>query len=193
MDALKALSSLHCELKIMNAKNIQATKSNGYLFVRCYLSAGNDKRVRLDSRQVSPNGDCSWNESFSLDCIGTNQSMDMIIHGTIILELRWRSNTTLLRGSQLLGKSEMSWRSVFESPNMELETWVMMISKKNFIKSPSVHIAMKIEVPCGVDLVERKRNNRRDESCGCCHGDCCNNNTCFDSDLFLIGAALEAF
>ncbi|KAJ9564780.1 hypothetical protein OSB04_000746 [Centaurea solstitialis] len=193
MVSIKSLSSLHCELKIMNAKNIEATNSNGYLFVRCYLSAGNNKRVRLDSRQVSPDGDCSWNESFSLDCIGTNQSMDMIIHGTIILELRWRSNTTLFGGSQLLGRSEMSWRGVFESPNMELETWVMMKSKKNFIKSSSVHIAMKIEVPSVVDLVERKGNNRRDESCGCCHGDCCNNNTCFDSDLFVIGAALEAF
>ncbi|KAJ9564777.1 hypothetical protein OSB04_000743 [Centaurea solstitialis] len=193
MVALKSLSSLHCELKIMNAKNIQAPNSNGYLFVRCYLSSGNDKRVRLDSRQVSPNGDFSWDESFSLDCIGTNQSMDMIIHGTIILELRWRSNTTLFGGSRFLGRSEMTWRSVFESPNMELETWVMMKSKKNVIKSPSVRIAMKIEVPSGVDLVERKRNKRRNERCGCCHGDCCNNITCFDSELFVIGVALDAF
>ncbi|KAI3665016.1 hypothetical protein L6452_43632 [Arctium lappa] len=193
MDALKALSSLHCELKIKNSKNIQVTNSNGYLFVRCYLSAGNNKRVRLDSRQVAPDGDFSWDESFSLDCIGTNQSMDMIIHGTIVLELRWKSNATLFRGSRLLDTSEMSWRSVFESPKMELETWVMMKSKKNVVKSPCVRIAMKIEVPSGVDLVERKRKNRWDESCGCCHGDCCNNDTCFDSELFVIGAALDAF
>ncbi|KAI3665017.1 hypothetical protein L6452_43633 [Arctium lappa] len=193
MDALKALSSLHCELKIMKAKNIQVTNSNGCLFVRCYLSAGNNKRVCLDSRQVAPDGDLSWDESFSLDCIGTNQSMDMIIHGTIVLELRWRSNTTLFRGSRLLGRSEMSWRSVFESPKMELETWVMMKSKKNVVKSPCVRITIKIEVPSGVDLVERKRKNRWDESCGCCHGDCCSSDTCFDSELFVIGAALDAF
>ncbi|KVI03165.1 uncharacterized protein LOC112512863 [Cynara cardunculus var. scolymus] len=194
MDALKTLSSLHCELRIKNATNIQPPHSNGYLFVRCYLSAGNNKRVRLDSRLVSPNEDFSWDESFSLDCIGTNQSMDMIIHGTIALELRWRSNTVaLFGGSRLLGRSEVSWRGVFESPNMELETWVMMKSKKNVIKSPCVRIAMKIEVPSGVDLVERKRKNRWDESCGGCHGDCCSNNTCFDSELFAIGAALDAF
>ncbi|KVH96845.1 hypothetical protein Ccrd_001059 [Cynara cardunculus var. scolymus] len=171
----------------MNAKNIQATSSNGYIFVRCYLSVGNDKRVRLESQRMSPNGDFSCDESFSLDCTGTNQSMDMIIHGTLALELRWRSNAVaLFGGSRLLGRSKVSWRSVFESLNMELETWVMMKPKKNIVKSPCVRIAMKIEAPPRVDLVERRRKNRWDESCGCCHGDCCNNNTCFDSEHFVI-------
>ncbi|KAL7601018.1 hypothetical protein Lser_V15G22393 [Lactuca serriola] len=193
MDALK---SLHCELMIMKAKNIQVTNSNGYLFVRCYLDAGNNKRVRLDSGKVSQYGEFSSNESFSLDCIGTKQSTDMIIHGTIVLELRWRSNTaSMFRGSQLLGRTEVSWRDVFESPNMEMERWVMMKSKKKDVKMPSVRIAMKIETPfgCGQDLVEiRKRRNKWDERCACCHGDCCNS-TCLDGELFAIGAALDAF
>ena len=193
MDALKALSYLQCGLKIINAKNIQVGNSSGCLFIRCYLSSGNNKRVRIDSRAVSPNGSFSWNESFSLDCIGTKQSMDMIIHGTIVLELRWRSRTpALFGGSQLLGRSEVSWRGVFESPNMEMERWVMMKTKNKNVKAPSVRIAMKIESPNTVGLVERKRKNKWDESCGCCHGDFCNS-ACIDSELFVIGAALDAF
>ncbi|KAJ0843415.1 putative C2 domain superfamily protein [Helianthus annuus] len=193
MDALKALSSLHCELKIMNARNILLANSSGYLFVRCYLSAGNKKRVRVDSREVSSNGDLSWNESFSLDCQGTKQSMDMITHGTIVLELRWRSNSIALFGrSQLVGRAEVSWRDVFESPNMEMKRWVMMDSKKKGVKVPSVCVGMKInEVLSSEGMVVRKMN-KWDESCGCCHGDCCNN-TYIDSEFFLIGAALEAF
>ncbi|KAL7601021.1 hypothetical protein Lser_V15G22397 [Lactuca serriola] len=192
MDTLKAL---HCELKIMNAKNVQVTNSNGYFFVRCYLSAGNNKRVRLDSQEVSPNKEFSMNESFSLDCIGTKQSMDMIIHGTIVLELRLRSYTAaMFRGSQLVGRTELSWRDVFESPNMQMERWVILKSKKKDVKAPSVRIAMKIETPfgCGVDLIERKRKNKWDERCGCCHSDC-SQNTWLDGELFAIGAALDAF
>ncbi|XP_076924913.1 uncharacterized protein LOC143587530 [Bidens hawaiensis] len=191
MDAIKALSSLHCELKIMNARNIQLTNSGGYLFVRCYLSAGNNKRVRVDSREVSSKGDLSWNESFSLDCKGTKQSMGMIIHGMIVLELRWRSNSIALFGrSQLVGRAEVSWRDAFESPNMEIDRWVMMDLKKKGVKAPSVCVAMKIEVPSSEGMVVRKMN-KWDESCGCCHGDCCNN-TYVDSEFLLIGAVLDA-
>ncbi|XP_076883369.1 uncharacterized protein LOC143532116 [Bidens hawaiensis] len=190
MDAIKALSSLQCELKIMNARNIHLTNSSGYLFVRCYLSAGNNKRVRVDSHEVSSKGDLSWNESFSLDCKGTKQSMDMVIHGTIVLELRVRSNLIALFGrSQLVGRAEVSWRDAFESPNMEIERWVMMDSKKKGVKAPSVCVAMKIEVPSREGMVVRKMN-KWDESCGCCHGDCCHN-TYVDSEFFLIGAALD--
>ncbi|KAI3717190.1 hypothetical protein L1987_68636 [Smallanthus sonchifolius] len=189
---MDALSSLHCELKIMNAKNIQLTNSSGYLFVRCYLSAGNNKRVRVDSREVSSNGYICWNESFSLDCVGTKQSMDMIVHGTIVLELRWRSNSFALFGrSQLVGRGEVSWRGAFESPSMEIERCVMMEMKKKGVKAPSVRVAMKIVVLSRGGLVARKMN-KWDESCECCHGDCCNN-TYVDTEFFLIGGALDAF
>ena len=80
----------------------------------------------------------------------------------------------------------------FDSPNMEMERWVMMKTKNKNMKAPSVRIAMKIEAPNGVGLVERKRKNKWDESCGCCHGDFCNS-ACIDSELFVIGAALDAF
>nr|XP_043608782.1 uncharacterized protein LOC122580575 [Erigeron canadensis] len=195
MDSLKALSSLHCELKIMSAKNIQVTNSNGYLFVRCYISTEKNKRVRIDSREISSNEVVSWNEAFALNCIGANQSMDMMIHGKIVLEIRWRSNTISLfsaSSSQLLGRAEVCWRDIFDSPKMEMERWVMMKSKKKDVKAPSLRISMKIEVPQSVVLVEKRKNKKGEERCACCHDDCCNN-TCVDSELFVIGAALDAF
>ncbi|PWA85355.1 C2 calcium/lipid-binding domain, CaLB [Artemisia annua] len=146
----------------------------------CYPSFGNNKRVRLESRKVSPNGSFSWNESFSSDC-------------KVVLELRWRRNTSsVFRGSKLLGRAEVSWRGVFESPNMEMERWLMMITKNKDVNAPYVRIVMKIETPNGVAFVERKKKNKWDESCGCSHGDFCNS-ACLDSELFVIGAALDAF
>lgn len=121
MDAMKPLSPLHFQVKIMSVKNYQVTDTKGYLFVRCYLSAGNNKRVRLESLDISPNGEFfSWNESFSMDCLGTKRSMDMVIQGTVVFELRWRrsivplfrkiiGNDVNVGGSQLLGRAEVPW------------------------------------------------------------------------------------
>ncbi|XP_071704552.1 uncharacterized protein [Rutidosis leptorrhynchoides] len=195
MDALKNLLSFHCELKIMSAKNIQVTSSNEYLFVRCYLYAGQNKRVRFDSREISKNGKLSWNEAFSLDCVGNNKSIDMITNKKIVLEIRSRSNSTvtnLLGGSRLIGRADVSWSDVLESKNMEIEKWVTMKSKKKDVKAPCVRIAMKIEVPHSVGSVVRKKTSKLEDSCGCCYGDCCNS-TCVDSEFFVIGAALDAF
>ncbi|KAI3665024.1 hypothetical protein L6452_43640 [Arctium lappa] len=203
MDAMKSPSSLHFEVKIMNAKNIEVTDSKGYLFIRYYLSAGNNKRVRLESRDIS------WNESFSLDCLGTKQSMDMIIQGTVIFELRWRRSTVPLfrkiiggevnvGGSQLLGRAEVPWRGILDSPNMESERWVMMKSKKAVIKAPSICVHMKIQVPTVVIMKESKTKdvgklkNKWDETCGCSHGHCCQN-LCVDSEIVAMGLALDAF
>ncbi|KAL7599854.1 hypothetical protein Lser_V15G22402 [Lactuca serriola] len=207
MDAIKALSSFQVDVKIMSAKNIQVSNSKDYLFVRCYLSVGNNKRVRLESHAISPNEKISWNESFSLDCIAT-QSIDAIIQGTVVFELRSRSSKTPLlhkfiggnanvRGSQLVGRGEVSWRSVFESQNMEGERWLLMRSKKADIKAPSICVSMKIQNPLVKNETKStktfgKLKNKRDESCGCSHGHCCET-SCIDSELFAIGFALDAF
>ncbi|KAI3506464.1 hypothetical protein L1887_28823 [Cichorium endivia] len=208
MDAIKALSSFRFEVKIMSAKNIQVTNSKGYLFVRCYLSAGNNKRVRLESQKVSPNENICWRESFSLDCIA-RQSVDAITHGNVVFELRSRTSTTPflkkfiggnanVRGSQLLGRGEVSWRSILESPNMESERWLAMRSKKADIKEPSICVSMKIQTPQVEVMNETKTKvfgklkNKLDESCGCSHGHCCET-SCIDSELFAIGFALDAF
>ncbi|KAI3691452.1 hypothetical protein L2E82_49811 [Cichorium intybus] len=152
---------------------------------RCILEGESDERIFEVLDDIIAWSNSHW----------TKQSMDMITQGTIVLELRWRSNTVSMFGrSQLLGRAEVSWSGVFESPNMEIERWLMMKSKKKDVKAPSVLIAMKIEVHfgCEVDLVERKRKNKWDERCGCCHGDC-SDNTCVDGELFAIEAGLDAF
>ncbi|KAM7513633.1 hypothetical protein LguiA_003216 [Lonicera macranthoides] len=54
--------------------------------------------------------------------------MDKLIQGNAVFELRWRNNTSILgriRGSRLLGRAEIPWKSVFESPDMKLEKWIV--------------------------------------------------------------------
>ncbi|KAA8546823.1 hypothetical protein F0562_003253 [Nyssa sinensis] len=95
MGAPQSLSSLSCELRIIRAKNMEF-KSVGYLFVRCYLSAGNSTRVQLNSREISSKSNLFWNESFSLQCLGTKDSRDMLIKGRVVFELCWRSTVPVL-------------------------------------------------------------------------------------------------
>ncbi|KAL4579755.1 hypothetical protein LXL04_015920 [Taraxacum kok-saghyz] len=208
MDAIKSPSSFHFELKIVSAKNIQVTNSKDYLFVRCYLSAGNNKRVRLESQEVFQNQLIFWKESFSLDVIAT-QPMDAIVQGTVIFELRSRTNTTSVlqhliganakrRGSQLLGRCEVSWRSIFESPNTESERWLVLRPKKAKTKAPSICVSVKIQTP-QVEIMNEtktkdfnKQKNKLDESCGCSYGQYCEH-WCTDTELFSIGFVMDAF
>ncbi|XP_071701711.1 uncharacterized protein [Rutidosis leptorrhynchoides] len=205
---MKALSSFRFELKVMSAKNIQVIDSKGYLFVRCYLPTGDNRRVPLESKKISPNSNVSWNESFSFDCLGTKQPMDMIFDETIVFELRWKTSTTSTNplftkiigvnrndgGSKVLGRAEVALRSIFESRNMESERWVVMRSKKGIVKAPSIHLGMKIQVmhPVVLTKVVRKLKNKWDERCGCSHGHCCEN-SCIDSEIVAIGFALDGF
>lgn len=196
MDAPQQLSSLSCKLTIMQAKNVDF-KSTGTLFVRCYLSAGNNKRIRLNSREISPRSDLSWNESFSLDCSGTQDSMDNLKQENVVFELRWRSKVPVfgrIAGSQLLGRVEIPWKEVFESPNMEMEKWVPMISSMRHVgdnKPPKLQLGMKVEVPA-MEEMGRRRNGKvkKWDECGCkdFHG-----YSCEDYDIFALAAALEAF
>ena len=42
-----------CELKIIQARNIKFIKSAKNLFARLYLPTGNNKRIQLNSKNVS--------------------------------------------------------------------------------------------------------------------------------------------
>ncbi|XP_031268521.1 uncharacterized protein LOC116127041 [Pistacia vera] len=200
------LSSLSCELRIIKAKNIEFNKSisKGGLFVRYYLSAGNNKRIQLNTKEISPSsGNLIWNESFSLECLGSEDSISNLKQQSVVFELRWRRTTPSFLGkkckSQLLGRAEISWEKVLESPKMEIENWVVMPSKQSNntrvynedVKPPSVQVAMKVEVP---KLVEMKRNERlkkrgHHEECGCGDGGAFH---CVDYELFALVGALEA-
>ncbi|KAK1370982.1 Transmembrane gamma-carboxyglutamic acid protein like [Heracleum sosnowskyi] len=127
MDKFQDSTAFSCELRIIRARNVEFN-STGSVFVRCYMSAGNNKRVRFESREVS-SSNMVWNQSFSLNCFGTKESMsNMLFEGTVIFELRQRSTGFSYFGrtgkSQLVGKAEVPWKTVYESSTMDIEKWM---------------------------------------------------------------------
>ncbi|CAN4075668.1 unnamed protein product [Withania somnifera] len=190
-------SCISCEIQIIRARNIEQINYKT-LFVRCYLPAGNNLRVKLNSQEISSKSDLFWDESFSLDCMGNQDSINMLKQGTVVFELRSRKylGKYNIGGSQLLGRAEIPWKRVFESTDMEIEEWaILMATSKNIIdegvKPPAVKIAMKVKVN-----EETKRLIRRswDESCAC-KGYCgCHSSSIFSADdceIFALGAALD--
>ncbi|KAI5669889.1 hypothetical protein M9H77_19742 [Catharanthus roseus] len=206
MDASPSASNFCCELKIISAKDVDQLKSSGdHLFIRCYLSAGNDRRVQLNSREIPTNSNPIWDDSFSLECLGTEESINSVRQGNVIFELRSRNKLSSVPifgkfgGSKLLGRAEFPWKTVFESQNMEIETWVRMILKNGrvtneHVKPPAVKISMKIRVL----EEERSKNPKNDRLRGwdnnneCCCLACNGCHSCADFDIFALGFALEA-
>ncbi|CAA3011801.1 uncharacterized protein LOC111367528 [Olea europaea subsp. europaea] len=191
-------SMISCELRIIRAKNIDL-KPTGELFVRCYLSAGNNKRVQINTPRISTKSDLIWNQTFSLDCSGSDKddSLSSLKQGTVVFELRWRSTAPFvgrINGSKLLGRAEIPWKNVFVSPNMEIENWVVMTPKgqkwvDEDAKPAAVQIGMKIQESPQAS-VKRRKNDRKWDECGCCMDGVCR--SCADYDIFAIGAAFEA-
>lgn len=191
-------SSISCEIKIIRGRNIEQISSLGKsnLFVRCYLPSGNNnQRVKLNSQEISSKSDLFWDESFSLNCMGNQESINIMKQGTIIFELRSRKYLPFFGGSQVLGRAEIPWKRVFECRAMEIEEWaILMANSKNMnedVKPPAVKIAIKVKVINETTKVRRSW----DESCDC-KGYCgCNSNTIFcadDYEIFALGAALDA-
>ncbi|KAL6993142.1 hypothetical protein U1Q18_011260 [Sarracenia purpurea var. burkii] len=163
------LSSFSSELKIIRARNIDFKNSNGHLFVRCFLSTGNNNnRIRLESRDISSKSDLFWNQNFSLECQGTQESLNKLMEGSVVLELRWRTSVPVLGkigGSRLLGRAEIPWKTVSESPDMEIEKWVVdMVAKSRGVdedaKLPALQVAMKVRVPAVAETGAGRRRRR---------------------------------
>ncbi|XP_016480245.2 uncharacterized protein LOC107801432 [Nicotiana tabacum] len=207
MDNTQNCSSISCEIQIIRGRNIEQSflgKSN--LFVRCYLPAGNNQRIQLNSQEISSSKSDNffWDESFSLDCMGTQESINMLKQGTVIFELRSRKYLPVfgknIGGSQVLGRAEIPWKRVFESTEMEIEEWAIMATSKNNenVKPPAVKIVMKVNVKDQANKVKKNDRLRRswDESCTC-KGYCgCNGCSIFSADdyeIFSLGVALDAF
>ncbi|XP_047966637.1 uncharacterized protein LOC125211010 [Salvia hispanica] len=173
-------SSFSFELKLIRARNI-FVKTCREVFVRCYISTASNKRVRLESQHISSHSNLTWNQTFSLNCSGTPQTIQSLKQGTIVFELRCRSSATLvsrMSGSKLLARAEMPWNDVVEVP---YEKWVVMTAKDSYVytddvKPPAIQIAAKVE-----EVAEVK--TRKEYSCGCMDCGC---NYCVDYDLFAI-------
>ncbi|CAL1376756.1 unnamed protein product [Linum trigynum] len=203
---------LSCEIVIHQAKNVEefmtmnksSYKSKGGLFLRCYLSAGNKKKIQLDTNEIPSTSDHpSWNESFSLDCSGTQESINALQTSSVVFELRWRSstgNTILgLGGSKLVGRAELPWQSVMEAPGMEIEKWVVMNPKNSSrldgVKPPSVKIGMRVRLPIAMEMKKKNSRNEkiRDVKYECpCHRHSGGCNFCEGYDVLALVAAFEA-
>ncbi|WCJ31871.1 hypothetical protein M5689_013322 [Euphorbia peplus] len=191
-------SSLTCEIKVIQAKNIQ-TKSNKTFFVRYHLSAPNNKKIQINTDEISSKSNLFWNESTSVECLGTKDTVNTLRKELIVLELRWRSNSSnpIRRSSKLVGSAEIPWSRVFESPNMEMEKWVTMVSTQKMnrtsvfdesLKLPCIQICMRLRMPAQL-MVEKKRINRsQDYECQHKNGYC----KCQDYEVFALVGAFEA-
>ncbi|KAJ4848156.1 hypothetical protein Tsubulata_004433 [Turnera subulata] len=194
----QSVSSLNFEIEVLRAKNVEIKSPGGNLFVRYYLSAGNDKRIQLNTQEISSESNLFfWNQSFSLELSGTEESINKLKQESLVFELRWRSKNSILgkiRGSQVVGRAQIPWRRVLESQKMGIEEWVTMDSKKSCavegLKPPAVEIAMRSRVPSTTMESKKKRNRKWNYECGCCQDIGC---TCEDCDVFALVAALEAF
>lgn len=190
MDKFQDQAAFSCELTIIRARNVELN-SMANLFVRCYMYAGNKKRVRFDSKEVS-SSNMMWNQSFALDCSGTKESMsNMLLQGTVVFELRRKSGVSFLgrtRKSQLVGKAEVPWKTVYESSTLDIEKWIVMNPKKSLqdgLKPPAVQIRMKV----GGALPAIPKATKQNKSCG----DKCDCKSCVNCQLFALDAALEFF
>jgi hypothetical protein len=194
---ISAYANFSCELRIKQARNVEFIKSTKNLFARLYLPTGNNKRIQLNSKNVSTKSLPFWDESFNLDCSCPQQFLENLNEQRLVLELRQKK----IWGSQLIGKSEIPWKVIIGSQNMELKKWLNMdlVSgsdcKEGMFKTPEVEVEIKVRVALVAEMEKqnKKRLNNWNE-CGCKNGHdhqvWCNTEDC---DIFALGAALEAF
>ncbi|KAK8519274.1 hypothetical protein V6N13_133201 [Hibiscus sabdariffa] len=189
--------SLCCEVRIFEAKNIEL-KSHANLFIRYYLPAGNNGRIQLNTKHISTKSSpmIIWNESFSLECSASEESVKYLKRQTLVFELRRRRK---LGKSVVLGRAEMPWRAVFESPNMEIDRyWLPMVSMNDGdgvletgLKPPSIRVSMKMVGGPTVEEMEKQKKRKQrlknhiDGGCDC---DC---DCGADYEIYALAAALE--
>ncbi|KAK8486857.1 hypothetical protein V6N13_038866 [Hibiscus sabdariffa] len=182
--------SLCCQVTILEAKNIEL-KSHANLFIRYYLPAGNKGRIQLNTKQISTKSSpmITWNESFSLEC---SASIKYLKQQTVVFELRRKRK---LGKSVVLGRAEMPWKAVFESPNMEIDRyWLPMVSMNDGVfetglKPPSIRLSLSMKMVGGPTMEEREKQNKGkqrlknhiDGGCDCGA----------DYEIFALAAALE--
>ncbi|XP_057541405.1 uncharacterized protein LOC130820158 [Amaranthus tricolor] len=207
-------SSLTCELKIIGAKNIK-TKHKGNLFIRCYLSEGsnNNNRIQVNTKEIvsSQKDDyIFWDDSFSLECKGTQDSIQNLKEQSVFFELRWRNTKAFLGkigGSQVVATAETPWKHVLDAPKMEFQKWVPMnvnedgklLKFEEGVKPPCLQIVMKVEASRVETMEEMRRRRRRERrrewddecGCGCRSNGCCS--SCADNELLFIGATFDDF
>ncbi|KAJ1377342.1 C2 domain [Sesbania bispinosa] len=205
MASSQKLPSFSCELRIIQAQNIEFIKPMKNLFARFYLPAGNNKRIQLNTKKVPSNSVPFWNESFNLECSCPQEFLQTLKQESLVLELR-QSNTgpavlKRILGSHLVGRGEIPWKTILEAPNMEFKEWVKVSGSDDCdddatLRVPEVQVEIKIQVALDAEIKKENRRRRLNnwDECGCKHGHdqhaWCSTE---DYDIFALGAILEAF
>lgn len=209
MASPKFFSSVTCELKIIQVKAVQS-KPNTSLFVRCYLPLGNygNKRstIGINTREIPAKKDHVWNDSFTLECRGTEGSTDVtkLKKESLVLELRMRKTmpvfgaTFNFLGSKILGMAQIPLKDVVELPNMLFDKWVTLVATRGSVTEGVKPAKLKVEIRARVlkddEILEKKRlrMGKNRDKCGCKDGHD-HGRSYDDYDVFALAGALAAF
>ncbi|KAF3561969.1 hypothetical protein DY000_02019364 [Brassica cretica] len=191
MGVVRNLCSLKFEVKIVEARNVELKSSPSSLFIRFYLHAGSNRKVELNTTEICsrPDNDVTiWNQSFGLECQGDETAIEELKQESVLFELRRRKTTSFMgkwSRSELVGRGEVSWKSVMESDGMEIERFVVMGEKKDeedCNKPLMLKIGLKLQAS---KLVNTKRV---EDLCGCKDCKTCD---CLDYEAFVVACALD--
>uniref|UniRef100_A0A6V7QRN0 C2 domain-containing protein n=1 Tax=Ananas comosus var. bracteatus TaxID=296719 RepID=A0A6V7QRN0_ANACO len=113
---------LHCEINSITITNLRGgavTPGSTKLFVRCFVAAGSGNRIRIDTREAHVGAtdpdSAHWAEPASLQCLGPSNVINAALQEGVgvVFELRRRKSGPILgRGSELMGRAELTWRDV---------------------------------------------------------------------------------
>ncbi|CAH2043417.1 unnamed protein product [Thlaspi arvense] len=197
----KKVRSLKCQVTIVEARNVEIkSQASSTLFVRFYLSAGHNRRIEVNTREICSKSDnLIWDQSFGLECQGNEAAVDELKQQRVVFELRRKKTASFLRKSsrsEVLGRGEVSWESVFESPGMEVERFVVMGESKipdfEDEKPVLLKIALKVQaLEMEKMLITNKKEKRLEKLCVCCSSRDCGSCSCLDYEAFALACALD--
>ncbi|XP_010491678.1 PREDICTED: uncharacterized protein LOC104769220 [Camelina sativa] len=189
------IRSLKLEVKVVEARNVKLKSSPTTLFVRFYLHAGNNGKIELNTAEIRSRSDhevMNWNQSFGLECQGNETAVEELKQQTVVFELRRRKTTPFLRKwskSELVGRGEISWRSVIESNGMETEIFVVMDeTKERVLEDCDKPLLLKIALKVQASKLVNTTTKRVEDLCECreCRRIC----NCLDYEAFVVACAV---
>ncbi|KAJ4897227.1 Uncharacterized protein Rs2_24021 [Raphanus sativus] len=192
----KKLSSLKCEVRVIEARNVEVKSQASTLFVRFYLSAGHNRKIEINTRELRHKSESLvWDQSFGLECQGNEEAVEELKQQRVVFELRRRKTPSFLRKSsrsEVVGRGVVSWESVFESRGMEIERFVVMGGSKTPAFGDESPALLKIGLK--VQAIETKKMliNKKEKLCGCYSSSRdCKSCSCLDYEAFVLACALD--
>ncbi|KAF3543715.1 hypothetical protein DY000_02000434 [Brassica cretica] len=193
----KKLSSLKCEVRVIEARNVEIKSQASTLFVRFYLSAGHNRKIEVNTRELCQKSEnLVWDQSFGLECQGNEAAVEELKQQRVVFELRRRKTAaSFLRKSsrsEVVGRGEVSWESVFESRGMEMERFVVMSESKTPLFGDGSPVLLEIGLK--VQALEMKKTliNKKEKLCACCSSSRdCKSCSCLDYEAFALACALD--